>query len=65
MKTIVNVETNEIIERELNEEEVAQNLKDLSELNARQAEADARAIQRQLLLDRLGITQDEANLLLG
>jgi hypothetical protein len=65
MKTIVNVETNEIIERELNEEEVAQNLKDLSESNARQAEANARAAQRQLLLDRLGITQDEANLLLG
>jgi len=28
------------------------------------AEADAKAAQRQALLDRLGITQDEANLLL-
>jgi hypothetical protein len=32
---------------------------------AQPTEADARAAQRQLLLDRLGITKEEAQLLLG
>jgi hypothetical protein len=31
----------------------------------RQAEAEAKAAQRQVILDRLGLTADEAQLLLG
>jgi hypothetical protein len=35
------------------------------EFAAAQAEADAKAAQRQAILDRLGLTADEAKLLLG
>lgn len=42
-------------EREIYEEELAQ----------RQAEAAAKAAARQALLDKLGITEEEARLLLG
>jgi len=37
----------------------------LAELEAEQKIADERAAQRQVILDRLGITADEAALLLG
>jgi hypothetical protein len=37
----------------------------ISKNNAEQAEAEAKAVARQALLDRLGITADEAQLLLG
>ena len=62
---IHNVETDEVIEREMTAEEVAQWEADqASALARRQAEAQA-AAQRQALLDKLGITEDEARLLLG
>jgi hypothetical protein len=57
--------TDEIIDREMNEEELAQfeaGLKIEAE-KAAQAEADAEA--KATLLDRLGITADEAKLLLS
>lgn len=62
---IHNVETGEIIEREMNAEELEQ-----WEANkaAAQAEADAiaaKAHERAGLLERLGITEEEAQLLLG
>jgi regulator of protease activity HflC (stomatin/prohibitin superfamily) len=62
---IHNVTTNEIVEREMNAEELAQLEIDKAEAEAeaaRQAEAEA---ARQVLLDKLGITADEAKLLLG
>jgi len=65
MVRIHNSETNEIIDREMNDEEFAQYEADQAAQAALQAEADAKAAQRQLLLDRLGITQEEAQLLLG
>jgi hypothetical protein len=55
---IHNIETNEIIEREMNDAEFAQYEIDKSNDEAKEA-------QRQALLDRLGITADEAKLLLG
>ena len=68
-KLIVNCETNEVTERELNTEELAQQAIDEANIQAaqaaRQAEADAKAAQRQALLDRLGITEEEARILLG
>jgi hypothetical protein len=57
--------TNEIIDREMNDEEFAQYEADQAAQAALQAEADAKAAQRQALLERLGITQEEAQLLLG
>lgn len=69
MKYIVNVETGETVERELNKNEIEQEKKDIdyfAEINAGlKAEAEAKAAARQALLDKLGITAEEATLLLG
>jgi hypothetical protein len=62
---IVNCETGEEIIRDANAEELAQIELDKAEGAARKAEAEARAAQRQALLDRLGITSEEAKILLG
>ena len=64
-KLIINCTTGETIERELNTEELAQQAVDEAAQTARQAEADAKAAQRQALLNRLGITEEEARILLG
>ena len=69
MKLVVNCETGEVIQRELNAEEIAQ--QEIDEANylaakaIADAEAEAKAAQKAALLERLGITQDEANILLG
>ena len=62
---IHNVETDEIIERQMNDAEFAQYEADQAVETARQAELAAKAEARQALLDKLGITEDEAKLLLG
>jgi hypothetical protein len=62
---IHDLSTNEVIDREMNDEEFAQWQADQEAAAARQAEADAKAAQRQALLERLGITESEAQLLLG
>jgi hypothetical protein len=63
--TIHNVETGEEIIRDANAEELAQIETDKAAQAVAKAESDAKAAQRQLLLDRLGITKEEAQLLLG
>ena len=65
MVRIHDLETNEVIDREMNDEEFAQWEADQAAQAALQAEADAKAAQRQELLERLGITESEAQLLLG
>lgn len=67
MKTIkiVNVETGEEIEREMTADELAAWEANKSEVEAAKAEAEAKEAARQALLDKLGITADEAKLLLG
>ncbi len=60
-----NIETGEIIERDFNADELAQYEKDLAAQEAADAEQAAKAEQRAALLQRLGITADEAKLLLG
>jgi vacuolar-type H+-ATPase subunit H len=69
MKTIVNCETGEVVERELNKAEKDQQKIDEANVAARkkiaEAEAEAQATARQELLNKLGITADEAKLLLG
>ena len=62
---IVNVETGEEIIRDANAEEIAQMEIDAANAATRQAEAQAKAAQRQALLSRLGITEEEARILLG
>ena len=69
MKKIINCTTGEVIERELNAEELAQEAIDtanyLTKQNALIAEAEAKATAKAELLERLGITADEAKLLLA
>jgi hypothetical protein len=64
-KLIVNCETGETVERELNKAEKDQQKIDEVEVLAIKAEAEAKATERQAILDRLGLTADEAKLLLG
>lgn len=65
MVRIHNTETNEIIDREMNDNEYAQHKEDAAALESAQAEAQAKATQRQTILDRLGLTSEEAALLLS
>jgi len=65
MKIIVNCETGEVTERELTDEELAQQAKDEAAEAKSRAEAEAKAAARQAILDRLGLTEEEARLLLG
>lgn len=65
MKLIVNVETSEETLRELNPEELEQQSIDLAFSVARQEEEEAKATARQAILDRLGLTAEEAALILG
>ena len=65
MVRIHNIETNEVIDREMNDAEFAQYEADQAAAATQAAAEAAKAAQRQLLLDRLGITADEAKLLLG
>jgi hypothetical protein len=64
-KLIVNCETGEEIVRELNKAEKDQQKLDEAKAVAARAEAEAKALTRQAILDRLGLTADEAQLLLG
>lgn len=63
----VNVETGEetIFEREETVEETAQRIVDENAYKEFVAQAEAKAQAKAALLERLGITQDEANLLLS
>lgn len=62
---IFNCETGKEIIRDMNEEELAQLEKDKKEFLKSKKEAEAKAAARQSILDRLGLTEDEARLLLG
>lgn len=62
---IHNVETDEIVDREMTDDEFAKYQAE-QELEAqRQTEAEAKAQAKAELLERLGITADEAKLLLA
>jgi len=60
-----NCETGEEIVRDATAEEIAQIELDAANALARKAEAEAKEAQRQALLSRLGITEEEARILLG
>lgn len=66
---IVDAETNETIEREMNDVEFAEHQDSIDRQNQaileREQQEAAKLAQRQALLDKLGITEEEAKLLLG
>ena len=62
---IHNIETGEIVEREMNDDELAQREADQAELLARQEAQAVKAAEKAALLNRLGITDAEARLLLS
>ena len=64
MVRIHNIETNEVIDREMNNAEFAQYEADQAAAAARAAADEAKAAEKEALLTRLGITADEAKLLL-
>ena len=65
MIRIHNTETDEIIDREMTKSEFDQLKADQAEHSARLAETQTREAEKVALLERLGITAEEAALLLG
>jgi hypothetical protein len=60
-----NIETGEITERDMTPEELAQQAAEIEAKAQAEAEAQSKAAARQAILDRLGLTEEEARLLLG
>jgi hypothetical protein len=65
MVRIYNVATDEVIDREMNDAEFAQYEADQVAQATRQAEAEAKAAAKAALLEQLGITEEQAKLLLS
>lgn len=65
MIRIHNVETDEIIDREMTAEELIQYEIDLAASEQQQAEKIAKEQTKQTILNRLGITAEEAQILLS
>lgn len=62
---IHNIETGEIIEREMNAAELKNYNEGVKLADDMQAQLKEKIVKRQELLDKLGITANEAKLLLG
>lgn len=60
-----NTETNEIIDREMTDDEFEMYQKDLLAQEAARESADTKAAEKAALLAQLGITADQAKLLLS
>jgi hypothetical protein len=65
MVRIHDLATNEVIDREMTDDEFAEHQAEQAERAVKQAEAEAKATARAAILDRLGITAEEAAILLG
>ena len=65
MVRLHDIATNEVIDREMNDAEFAQYEAEQAAQAIAKAEAEAKATARQALLTKLGITAEEAQLLLG
>ena len=65
MVRIHDLQTNEIIDREMNDAEFAQYEADQAAQATKQAEGKAQATAKAALLSKLGITVEEAQLLLS
>ena len=64
-KLIVNCETGETVERELNKAEKDQQKVDEVKALEVKAEAEAKATAKAAILDRIGLTVDELKTILG
>ena len=62
---IHNIETDEVIDREMNDAEFAQYEADKLAQATAQAEADAKETTKAAILDRIGLTADELKTILG
>ena len=62
---IHNVETDEVIDREMNDAEFAQYQVDQAAQVAVKAEAEAKETAKAAILDRIGLTADELKTILG
>ena len=65
MIRIHNAETDQVIDREMTAAEFAKYESDQAKYAAEKAEAEVKATAKAALLDRLGISEDEARLLLS
>jgi len=65
MIRIHNAETNEVIDREMNDVEFAQYQLDQETYETQKAEIKAKATAKAAILDRLGLTADELKTILG
>jgi hypothetical protein len=65
MVRIHNSETNEIIDREMTNEEFACYQETLAAQEAKKIEAETKATAKQSILDRIGLTADELKTILG
>ena len=65
MIRIHNAETNEVIDREMNDAEFAQYQLDQETYETQKAEIKAKATAKAAILDRLGLTADELKTILG
>jgi hypothetical protein len=62
---IHNVETNEVIDREMNDAEFAQYQADQAAQAIAKAQAEAKETAKAAILDRIGLTADELKTILG
>lgn len=62
---IYNADTDETIEREMNAKEFAEHIKFLNDVKKSKAEIEAREIAKLAILERLGLTADELQTILG
>jgi hypothetical protein len=62
---IHDITTDEVIDREMNDSEFAQWQAEQAEIAAAQAKIEAKAAEKQQILDQLGITAEQAKLLLS
>jgi hypothetical protein len=65
MLKIVNVETGEVIEREMNKTEKEQQKLDIKAAEKSIADMKAKETAKQAILDRIGLTADELKTILG
>lgn len=63
--TIINAETNEIIEREMTAQEIAEHEATIQDAANRKNEAKEILLQKQAILQKLGITEEEAKILVS
>jgi hypothetical protein len=65
MIRIHNIETDEVIDREMTTAEFKQYEKEQELQSAAKSQAEAKEAARQAILDRIGLTADDVKLLLG